>query len=563
MKNNEEFFIPAVPVLQGKIEHARYEKSPLQDYNGNPLIEALPAINTVEQTIMLLNKQPIYDERELELDETLRMHCVQRLASLVIPLSTHIDVEQSLSRIIRHGYLTRNPLDTGFSLRLRLSEKSILNQTDENIGDIHSPVSKSSGFVILGFSGIGKTTTVEQNLLLYPQVIIHNEYAGKKMPLFQIVWLKLECPHDGSPKSLCLNFFQAVDSIIGSNYFEKYKHYTTNTLIPKMARIACLHCLGVLVIDEIQNLKEAKKQGSEVMLNFFVQLVNTIGVPMVLVGTPKAAHLINSTFRNARRGTGQGDKIWERLSPDAPDWQVFLNGLWQYQWVKRRIELSDTLAEVMYEESQGIIDIAVKLFMLTQWRAIATGKETITPQLIHSVAIDSLKLVRPALQALKSGKQELINKYDDLSLPIEEMEKSFNKAVFTISTQKQTEVQNTQTENHRKITEVFKWLTEAGVEPQKAFQTANQIVNEFPEEDVKNLKAKAFAISQGFLEHETEPKVIPLKKKDKKEAKIGPQIGGLLAIVAAGRKRKIPPYEALLQAGYIKNSSEFLKGDIK
>ena len=38
------------------------------------------------------------------------------------------------------------------------------------------------------------------------------------------------------------------------------------------------YLVGILVIDEIQHLSEAKGGGSDKMLNFFVTLVNTIGL---------------------------------------------------------------------------------------------------------------------------------------------------------------------------------------------------------------------------------------------------------------------------------------------
>ena len=37
------------------------------------------------------------------------------------------------------------------------------------------------------------------------------------------------------------------------------------------------------MIDEIQHLSMAKSGGSEKMLNFFVNLVNNVGVPVILV----------------------------------------------------------------------------------------------------------------------------------------------------------------------------------------------------------------------------------------------------------------------------------------
>ena len=51
---------------------------------------------------------------------------------------------------------------------------------------------------------------------------------------------------------------------------------------------------------------------------------------------------------------------------------------------------------------------------MSQIRAILSGKEVITANLIRQVAKDNLKLVRPMLEALKSGNIKEIAKYEDI-----------------------------------------------------------------------------------------------------------------------------------------------------
>lgn len=74
----------------------------------------------------------------------------------------------------------------------------------------------------------------------------------------------------------------------------------------------------------------------------------------------------------------------------------------------------------MYLESQGIIDIALKLFVLAQIRAISSNKEVLSVPLIQQVARDNLKLVQPMLAALKSGEASKISQYEDIYFPFEE-----------------------------------------------------------------------------------------------------------------------------------------------
>ena len=80
---------------------------------------------------------------------------------------------------------------------------------------LHGVKSAASGFTIIGVSGVGKSTAVEKILSLYPQRIVHTKYRERPLAFTQLVWLKLDCPHDGSLKQLCYQFFYALDLAAG------------------------------------------------------------------------------------------------------------------------------------------------------------------------------------------------------------------------------------------------------------------------------------------------------------------------------------------------------------
>lgn len=379
---------------------------------------------------------------------------------------------------------------------------------------------------IIGISGIGKTTAIEAILSLYPQVIIHSHYHQQALTLMQIVWLKLDCPFDGSIKGLCFNFFQAVDDILGTNYSKIYTNNrrTVDELIPLIARVASLHCIGVLVIDEIQHLSQAKSGGSSKMLNFFVQLVNTIGVPVVLVGTYKAMPILSGEFRQARRGSGQGDLVWDTMAEDNI-WELFLESLWQYQYVQKNRPLTTQLIHTLYDLTQGITDFAVKLYLLAQIRAIVTGIEEITEKIIRSVAADSLRLANPILSALRTGNLQVLYSLEDVH-PID----------ITSFLQPES---NPQVIGRLRSSPLMK---KNSLTPQKSphINQPNQSVVS-TEEELANSPNNSSRLAENKSSKYLDKAQNSLSKND-----------SLIQVVALGKKHLITAYEALKQQGYIR-----------
>jgi len=189
-------------------------------------------------------------------------------------------------------------------------------------------------------------------------------------------------------------------------------------MLPKIALLVGLHSLGVLVVDEIQHLSMSKSGGSGKMLNFFVELTNTMGMPVIMVGTTKAIGVLSQEFRMARRITGQGEVVWRPMKNDD-EWKIFADALWRYQVTREETPISDEILDALYEETQGITDFAVKLYMLAQVRAIVTGTEKLTTTLIRSVARDSLQTAQPFLRALRKGDYSSLPNFEDIIQPLD------------------------------------------------------------------------------------------------------------------------------------------------
>jgi len=117
-------------------------------------------------------------------------------------------------------------------------------------------------------------------------------------------------------------------------------------------------------------------------------------------------------------------------------WHLFVESLWRYQYVHQPVELTPELSYTLYDESQGITDFVVKLFMLAQIRAIVSGQERLTPNIIRSVAADSLQFAAPALAALRRGDRAALQQFEDIE-PLD-LEPYLEQARLAIQTQPQT-----------------------------------------------------------------------------------------------------------------------------
>lgn len=547
-------------ILKGSFEKAIYKKQEIEEYSNNPFIEALPAIFDEVDVIDRFTVFPIITMEDRDKSQNLRYHIIKRAKNFIQPLPIHITLERRLSSLIRRGYLARNPLEREFLESLRvlhgLDDEAIKeNQLQEKLRYIRSTADSLS---IIGISGIGKTTAIERLLLMYPQVIKHSEYEGKNFTRTQIVWLKIDCPYDGNLSTLCKGFFKAIDDVLGTRYLEKfgYSNRVTSTMLINMTKLAWMYGIGTLVIDEIQNLLNTKNDMEE-MLNFFVTLSNTVGIPTILIGTSKAQKIFKGNFRQARRAASEGSIMWDRMDKDSKEWNFFLESIWEFQGLKKVVELGDEIKNVFYDECQGITAVAVNLFILAQERALQEGKEEVTVGIIRETAKNDLHMIQPMIKALRNNNLAEIMKYEDISINLEEItvkyksnielsgiiEESFKERKKTVELMRRSILENLVLD--LTSMDMFNNLTNLDIQ-----KLCEKIVEKASlDQEYSALKINAFKKAMELEE----------KSKDNKKEKIDTKKEGLLGIYEDAKKKKEHTYEALKRKGFIKNPfDEFL-----
>lgn len=528
---------------------AEYREQEVMEYQNNPFIEALPPILTKEEAIDKLAYYPPFDENERNLDSHIRVHLVQRLFQYYQPIFQSLDLESRVSRMIRMGYVHRNPIKPEFAQGLHENYKSILNA---NIDMYNSNFkSTSSAMTILGPSGIGKSKMINMILSTLPQLIVHSRFKDNDFNMYQLVWFKLDCSFDGNIKGICIDAFRSLDSLLGTSYYKRFgsARMPIASMQPALSQMLKVHGVGLLVIDEVQSLSVAKSGGAERMMNFFHYLSN-MGTPILLIGTPKALPYLRGDFRQARRGSSQGDMIMERMKKDS-NWDLILEGMWDYQWVRKPTPLTQEIKDIMFDESGAITDIAIKLFMMSQVKAISSGKEEITPSLIRKVARENLQLIQPMINALRSGDIKAISRYEDIT-PID-IEGFINKEFATTSMnhkikelQKAKKKQEKDWKTNVREQAILK-LIELDVEPSRAKKCVDLVIEQQGEDlDVRGIVKEAFKLSISIEENSPQP-----TKKPKKMELQNKQ--DLRLIVSEGKENGLSAHEALNDKGIIKS----------
>ncbi|MBO4335661.1 MAG: ATP-binding protein [Desulfovibrio sp.] len=390
---------------------AKYNTVNNIEFVGNPFIEALPAEIQPAEYPKRLFVRPPYCEEDRKRSPAERLQLLQRISQIHVPTKEDSLIMLSLRRCLNWGYVSRNPMSFG-PVKEALSKRGF--DVDENLlryfRRFNAPI---YGFPILGISGVGKTTSVDNILSLYSQVIEHDEYLGTKLDTRQLVWLKVECPGDGTPKGLCHSILNSIDMSLEEDYTGKIvkNRMSKDVLLIKVSKLLHSLHLGILLIDDIQNLVSAKSDVSGELLSFMVALTNNLRIPVVMIGTPKIIRMLQTEFQMAKRATGEGEIRMGLMEEESREWEVFLKVLWRYQFTANEVILTPSIKKAFFEESIGNPFIAAILYKTVQDDVIINQTETFSEIDIHNVAERKLGLTSKMRKDMLAGTDVELNCY--------------------------------------------------------------------------------------------------------------------------------------------------------
>jgi len=343
----------------------------------------IPKMLAGEELKQKLTYLPEYSNKINEEDDATRLCALSDLYDIYIPSKMSVEIYNKLYLAMIRS-IQKKTIVQGNQQR-NLNYKVIVGAMSQGI------MGGSDSFSIVGDSGIGKSTTIFKAITLMQGecVITQQEPRTKIIPV-----IICQCPFDCSSRGMLLEILRQVDSKIGSKYYEQAvrARATVDMLIGSVSQVALNH-VGMIVIDEIQNVAEHK--GGHKLMAMLTQLINCSGISLCFVGTPECTILFESELRLARRSVGLR---YQRME-FGEEFESFCQTLFQYQYIKTRIELTDAMLFWLYEHSAGIIAVVIALYHDAQEIAIMRAIERIDISILEEAYQQRLGMMKGYIDA--------------------------------------------------------------------------------------------------------------------------------------------------------------------
>ena len=252
-------------------------------------------------------------------------------------------------------------------------------------GQSYFGICNSDSYTLTGASGVGKSTAISRALELCHgnSVITLTSPYCKILPV-----LVVQCPWDSSIKGLFLSILKAIDEALDTTYYPNAaKTRVTTDLLIGMVSNALLNGVGLLVVDEIQNVVNSRN--GTALIGSLIQLINSSGVSICMVGTPECIPFFEQDYKLARRSLG----IHIGEIPFDADFAGFCATLYQYKYVSGDMILTDGIIQWLYDHSGGVTANVVSLIHDAQEIAILDGSETVTIETLNQAYSQRLGLL--------------------------------------------------------------------------------------------------------------------------------------------------------------------------
>lgn len=354
--------------------------------NLSDIIKILPPMKSGQELRSALEVLPEYDPDICLADAPIRLMALSDLYQIYVPSQMSLEIYSKL-----YLSLLRSLQKKGTKLAVQQryeNNKAIQQQAYSGI------LGGADSYTIIGVSGIGKSSAISRAISL----ITENRIIEINKPYCKIIpCLMVQCPFDSSVKGLLLEILRKADEKLGTDCYShaiKNRTSTTDVLIGTVSTVALNH-IGLLVVDEIQNVVNSKNGKS--LVGMLTQLINNSGISICMVGTNESVVFFEQAMQLARRSLGLQ---YNRLEYNQY-FQEFCCTLFQYQYVKKKTEITPAILEWLYEHSAGVISVVVSLIHDAQEIAILNGTEELNTDTLNEAYQRRLSLMHGYIEPVR------------------------------------------------------------------------------------------------------------------------------------------------------------------
>lgn len=331
----------------------------------NPFIAALPPAKDDDSQLMLKYTKGLSD---YNFDNVKNMSIHEKVMA-VNEMRTKFRICLSFQKQLEDAF--HSSLVNSYRLRKLYRDKKAKIQANINNQDVtlHQKMygdaadSANSSFALLGYSGVGKSTSINQLLMDYPQVIIH-KLPNNDDVIPQIVYLVVNCLPNSNFNELYVSIGKAIDRALGNiqPYYEIAirKIRGLSSKMSKVIELIETFNIGIILFDEIQliDFKHTKENSFEGLMT----LVNSTKVSIAVIGTEDAYAKMFINLRNARRVGTLIDA--STYTENNSYFKNIVKFMMNYQWFDARIECDEDIVKAFKECSYGIIDQLISLYVM-------------------------------------------------------------------------------------------------------------------------------------------------------------------------------------------------------
>lgn len=369
--------------------------------NLSEIIYALPPMKSGYELSSCLEVLPEYDISICTCDVPTRLMALSDLYQIYIPSQMSLEIYSKLYLALLRSLQKK-------STRLAVQQKNqnfkaIMRQEYSGI------MGGSDSFTIIGTSGIGKSSSISRAISLMTKnciIEVQNPYS-KIIPCMCV-----QCPFDSSVKGLLLEILRKVDEYIDGKYYQNALkgRNTTDMLIGSVSQVALNH-IGLLVVDEIQNVVNSKNGRS--LIGMLTQLINNSGISICMVGTPESEVFFEQAMQLARRSLGLNYSVMEYDN----SFRQFCETIFSYQYVKNQTKINDAIMLWLYEHSSGNVSIVVSLIHDAQEISILNGRECLDLEALNEAYQKRLSLLHNFTNIRQKSNNLTSKKKPSLTLP--------------------------------------------------------------------------------------------------------------------------------------------------